>query len=68
MVVIKTDTETIRCTEHDLLSPPSQKDANGNYRTCHFDTANQFTTKFLQTHCENNSSICSCVSEENHAS
>jgi hypothetical protein len=68
MVVIKIDTETISCTEHDVSSPPSQKDASGNYCLCHFDTANQFTTKFLQTHCKNYSPICSWVSEKNHAS
>ena len=68
MIVIKTVTETIRWTEHDMSSPPSQKDANGNYRVCHFDTANQFTTKFLQVHCKNYSPICSWVSEENRAS
>jgi len=30
MVVIKTDTEIIRCAEHDVSSPPSQKDAIGD--------------------------------------
>jgi hypothetical protein len=34
MVVIKTDTEIIRFTEHDVSSPPSQKDANGNQCMC----------------------------------